>query len=108
MYFSLKSYNLFPLSILSRLAGLEPIVDRVLEFEALKNSLEEWCVEQQEVIEQLPPLEITEEQLLQQRKESSALLEGIVAKVESLQQLEDIVSHFFRDTEVCMYIYYIG
>lgn len=87
--------------ILLRLIGLGPILDRVLEFDTLKNLLEDWCLQQQELIEQLPPLEVTEEQLLPQQQECDALLDTIVVRSESIQKLEEIANQFFRETEVC-------
>ena len=75
-------------------------MDKVLEFETLKSSLEEWCIQQQETIEQLSPLEITEEQLLKQQEESNAILEEVKGHQESLQKLDDIANQFLRVTEV--------
>lgn len=91
----------FVFCLLRRLLGLGPILDRVLEFDTLKNSLEDWCVQQQELIEQLPPLEVTEEMLLPQQTECSALLDDIVVRSESIQKLQAIATQCFRDTEVC-------
>lgn len=88
----------FPL----RLSGLEPVVDKVVEFDDLKHSLGEWCIQQQETIDQLPLLEVTEKQLLQQQQECHALLEDITSHSESVQKLEDIADEFLRDTEVRM------
>jgi len=86
--------------LFSRLAGLEPIVDNVLEFDTLKNTLEEWCIQEQETVDQLPLLEVTKEKLLLQQKECHALLEGCMAQVEPLQKLDELAEQFLRDTEV--------
>ena len=75
-------------------------MDQVLEFDELKSSLEVWCVQQQETIDQLPLLEVTEEQLLKQQEECHALLEGVDTQSASLQKLEAIADQFLRDTEV--------
>ncbi len=80
--------------------GLDPILDQVLEFDTLKNQLEDWCLEQQEVIERLPPLEVTEEELLQQQEECQGLLKAVDTQAQSVQKLEEIAGQFFRDTEV--------
>lgn len=73
----------------------------MIEFDELKNSLGDWCLQKQELIDQLPPLEVTEQQLLQQQQECSDLMEDIKVQSESLQKLEDLVGQFLRDTEVC-------
>ena len=52
------------------------------------------------MIERLPPLEVTEEQLLEQQKECEGLLDAMMAHSEAVQKLEKIASQFFRDTEV--------
>lgn len=74
-------------------------MDKVLEFDALRNSMEEWCIQQQEVIDQLAPLEVTEQQLLTQQEECQTLSE-IAAHHESIQKLESIAMEFLKDTEV--------
>ena len=43
---------------LPRVAGLEPIVETVREFDVLKIPLEEWCNRQREFFDNLPPLEV--------------------------------------------------
>ena len=72
----------------------------MLEFDTLKNQLEDWCLEQQETIERLPPLEVTDEQLLEQQKECQDLLAAVDTRSDSVQKLEKMASQFFRDTEV--------
>lgn len=83
-----------------RLAGLEPIVDSVLEFDELRKGLEGECVQQQEALDQLPLLEVTEEQLLTQQQECHALLQGVEAQAEALGKLDAVAEQFLRDTEV--------
>jgi len=72
----------------------------VLDFDTLKNQLGDWCLGQQETIERLPPLEVTEEQLLEQQKECQAMLAALNTHSDSVQKLEKMASQFFRDTEV--------
>jgi hypothetical protein len=79
---------------------LEPVVDQVLEFDELKNTLGNWCIGQQETIDQLPLLEVTEVKLLEQQQECHALLEGLTAQSDSLEKLDTIATRFLRDTEV--------
>lgn len=88
------------LSRTHRLSGLEPIVDKVLEFDDLKNTLGNWCVSEQETLDQLPLLEVTEVKLQLQQQECHALLEGITVQSSPLERLQDIADQFLRDTEV--------
>ncbi len=75
-------------------------MDQVLEFDTLKNSLETWCVDQQETIDQLPLLEVTEDKLWEQQQECHALLQDLTARADSLQKLDKLAEQFLRDTEV--------
>ena len=78
-------------------------MDEVLEFDDLKNTLGNWCISEQETIDQLPLLEVTEEKLQLQQQECHTLLEGITAQDSPLERLQGIADQFLRDTEVRMY-----
>ena len=75
-------------------------MDKVLEFDQLRTSLQTQCVQQQETIDQLPLLEVTEEQLLREQQECHALLEQLGGQAEAVQKLEGLAEQFLRDTEV--------
>ena len=85
-----------------RIAGLEPIVDVVVEFDGVKNPLGEWCVQQQEYFESLPPLEVTPEQLLDHQKTFEVVVADILAHGEQVERTEEVALKFIREAEVCM------
>ena len=74
----------FTLSI--RLSGLEPIVATVREFDSVSGPLEEWCTATRESYDQLQPLEVTVEQLEQQRDELAEIRKGIVGQEEAVEK----------------------
>lgn len=84
-----------------RIAALEPVIETVCEFDEHKNPLADWCTQQQEFFENLPPLEVTEEQL----KEQLAVFQAIGADIEAhgaaVEKLDEVSDKFLRDTEVC-------
>ena len=88
-----------------RIAGLEPIVDVVVEFDEVKNPLGEWCVQQQEYFESLPPLEVTPEQLLDHQKTFEVVVADILAHGEQVERTEEVALKFIREAEVCMCVY---
>ena len=71
-----------------------------MEFDGVKNPLGEWCVQQQEYLENLPPLEVTPEQLLQQQKTCEAVVADIQAHSEQVERTEQVALKFFREAEV--------
>ena len=83
-----------------RIAGLEPIVETVCEFNMVKNPLEDWCTQQQEYFEHLPPLEVTEEQLREQAKEFEAVRADIAAHQEQCEKVEELAQRYLREMEV--------
>ena len=85
-----------------RIAGLEPIVDVVVEFDLNKNPLGDWCVQQQEYFESLPPLEVTPEQLLEQQKAFQEVVSDIAAHSEQVEKTEEVALKFIREAEVCL------
>ena len=88
------------INVYCRIAGLEPIVDVVVEFDRVKNPLGEWCVQQQEYFENLPPLEVTQEQLLDQQKALEAVVADIEAHGEQVASTEEVALKFIREAEV--------
>lgn len=95
-------YFYFCLSFDFRIAGLEPIIDVVVEFDFVKNPLGEWCVHQQEYFESLPPLEVTPEQLLDQQKAFQEVVADIQAHSEQVEKTEEVALKFVRESEVCI------
>ena len=89
-----------------RIAGLEPIVDVVVEFDGVGKPLGDWCAQQQEYFESLPLLEVTPEQLLDQQKTFEAVVADIVAHGEQVERTEEVALKFVREAEVCVYIPY--
>ena len=83
-----------------RIAGLEPIKETVHEFNMVKNPLEDWCTQQREYFEHLPPLEVTEEQLWEQAREFEAVTADIAAHREPSEKVEEMAQRFLRETEV--------
>lgn len=84
-----------------RLAGLEPIVQTVRNYDSVSNPLEDWASQTRESYEQLPPLEVTEEQLVQQKEEILALKEDVGAQDDAVEKVQEYAELFLRDTEVC-------
>ena len=84
----------------SRIAALEPVVETVCEFDENKNPLADWCTQQQEYFESLPPLEVTEEQLKKQQAEFEAIKANIEAHSTAVDKLEEVSEKFLRDTDV--------
>lgn len=84
-----------------RLAGLEPIVETVRNYDSVSNPLEDWCSQKREAYEQLPPLEVTEEQLVQQKEETLAIKEDVSTQENAVEKLQEYAEQFLRDTEVC-------
>ena len=70
------------------------------EFSAVKNPLEDWCTQQQEYFEHLPPLEVTEEQLREQQEEFEAVRADIAAHREPSEKVEELAQKFLREMEV--------
>ena len=66
----------------------------------VKNPLEDWCTQQQEYFEHLPPLEVTEEQLREQAREFEAVKADIAAHREPSEKVEEMAQRFLRETEV--------
>ena len=80
-------------------------MDVVVEFDGVKNPLGEWCVQQQEYFESLPPLEVTPEQLLDQQKTLEAVVADIEAHSEQVERTEQVALKFVREAEVCVCVY---
>ena len=70
------------------------------EFNVVKNPLEDWCTQQREYFEHLPPLEVTEEQLREQAREFEAVKADIAAHREPSEKVEEMAQQFLRETEV--------
>ena len=85
----------------NRIAGLEPIVDVVVEFDHVKNPLGDWCAQQQEFFGNLSPLEVTSEQLLEQQKAFQEIVADIQARSEQVEKTEQVALKFAREFEVC-------
>ena len=66
----------------------------------VKNPLEDWCTQQREYFEHLPPLEVTEEQLREQAREFEAVKADIAAHWEPSEKVEKMAQRFLRETEV--------
>ena len=77
----------------------------VVEFDGVRNPLGEWCVQQQECFESLPPLEVTPEQLLEQQKTFEAVVADIEAHSELVERTEEVALKFVREAEVCVYVF---
>ena len=77
-------------------------MDVVVEFDGVKNPLGEWCVQQQEYFESLPPLEVTPEQLLDQQRTFETVVTDILAHGEQVERTEEVALKFIREAEVCI------
>ena len=77
-------------------------MDVVVEFDGVRNPLGEWCVQQQEYFESLPPLEVTPEQLLDQQRTFETVVAGILAHREQVERTEEVALKFIREAEVCI------
>ena len=66
----------------------------------VKNPREDWCTQQREYFEHLPPLEVTEEQLREQAREFEAVKADIAAHQEPSEKVEEMAQRFLRETEV--------
>ena len=75
-------------------------MDVVVEFDRVKNPLGEWCVQQQEYFENIPPLEVTPEQLLQQQTALEAVVADIHAHSDQVEKTEEVALKFIREAEV--------
>ena len=74
----------------------------VVEFDVHKNPLGDWCVQQQEYFESLPPLAVTQEQLIDQQKAFQEVVSDIAAHSEQVEKTEEVAFKFVREAEVCM------
>ena len=79
----------------------------MVEFDTVKNPLEDWCVQQQEYFENLPPLEVTPEQLLEQQKTFQLVVADVETHSEQVEKTEQVALNFIREAEVhtCTYIH---
>lgn len=84
----------------SRIAGLEPIVETVRAFESAKNPLEDWCTQQKELFETLPPLEVAEEKLEEELRKMESVEAEVGAQTEAVERVGELSVKFIKDTEV--------
>ncbi len=82
--------------------GLEPVAQVTQEFDAVKNPLEDWLLGLAETLEGLPPLEVTEEQLQEQKEEMERLCEDIAAREETVKTVGELAERFTRELEVSL------
>lgn len=78
-------------------------MDVVVEFDQVKNPLGDWCAQQQEFFGNLPPLEVTSDQLLDQQKAFQEIVADIQARSEQVEKTEQVALKFVREFEVHMY-----
>ena len=78
-------------------------METVREFDSVSGPLEEWCTATRESYDQLQPLEVTVEQLEQQRDELAGIRKEVVGQEEAVEKTQELAEQFFRDTEVCVY-----
>ena len=81
-----------------RLSRLEPIVNIVQQFDALKDPLNEWVAHKCEDLESLLPLEV--EMLPEQRKEMEVFLSSILERATDVTLLEELAEKFCKEIEV--------
>ncbi len=84
-----------------RLAGLEPIVQTVREFNLLFGPLDDWCTVTREKYSQLQPLELTVEALQVQKEEVVEIRTEIDSRRETVEKAQELAEQFFESTEVC-------
>ena len=80
-----------------RLSRLEPIVNIVQQFDALKDPLNEWVAHKCEDLESLLPLEV--EMLPEQRKEMEVFLSSILERATDVTLLEELAEKFCKEIE---------
>lgn len=83
-----------------RLAGLEPIVATVREFDLLIGPLDDWCTSTREKYSQLEPLQLTVEALQVQKEEVVEIRVEIDAHQETVEKAQELAEQFFDNTEV--------
>ena len=71
-------------------------------YESVGGPLEDWCTEQRELFEQLPPLEVTVEELTQQQEEIQTIRASIGSRKGTVEKVQQLASQFLRDTEVSL------
>ena len=89
-----------------RLSRLEPIVNIVQQFDAVKDPLNEWVSHKSEDLESLLPLEV--ETLPEQQKEMEVFLSSILERAADVTLLEELAEKFCKEIEVTTVLHVIG
>lgn len=89
-----------------RLSRLEPIVNIVQQFDAVKDPLNEWVSHKSEDLESLLPLEV--ETLPEQQKEMEVFLSSILERAADVTLLEELAEKFCKEIEVTTVMHVIG
>ena len=83
-----------------RLAGLGPLEELAIEFDRLKNPLEDWLLQKTEAFDALPLVEVSVAELERERGEMEGLGREVREREGEVTRLEELATKFEMDTEV--------